>query len=188
MPAKIARSAHRPPFELPKVMVAVRTSPLSCWKAGKTRIFTPVRESSGESRFMAFPSTICAMPWTYHPAGTRSADRLCRFRRGAKEPCLLPAPAVVRSSDKISPEAGAYLRPAYALPPDLVASPSRKNARRCRNGSCRCRCCARLRSGSRPSKSRREEPGSPAPTPRRRRSAAASRSRPGKSSIRSGGS
>ena len=50
MPAKIARSAHRPPFELPKVMVAVRTSPLSCWKAGKTRIFTPVRESSGESR------------------------------------------------------------------------------------------------------------------------------------------
>ena len=46
MPAKIARSAHRPPFELPKVMVAVRTSPLSCWKAGKTRIFTPVRESS----------------------------------------------------------------------------------------------------------------------------------------------
>ena len=53
MPAKIARSAHRPPFELPKVMVAVRTSPLSCWKAGKTRIFTPVRESSGESRFKA---------------------------------------------------------------------------------------------------------------------------------------
>jgi hypothetical protein len=50
MPAKIARSAPRPPFELPKVMVAVRTSPLSCWKAGKTRIFTPVRESSGESR------------------------------------------------------------------------------------------------------------------------------------------
>ncbi len=46
-----ARSAPRPPFELPKVMVAVRTSPLSCWKAGKTRIFTPVRESSGESRF-----------------------------------------------------------------------------------------------------------------------------------------
>ena len=44
MPAKIARSAPRPPFELPKVMVAVRTSPLSCWKAGKTRIFTPVRE------------------------------------------------------------------------------------------------------------------------------------------------
>ena len=50
MPAKIARSAPRPPFELPKVMVAVRTSPLSCWKAGKTRIFTPVRESSGKSR------------------------------------------------------------------------------------------------------------------------------------------
>ena len=53
MPAKIARSAPRPPFELPKVMVAVRTSPLSCWKAGKTRIFTPVRESSGESRMIA---------------------------------------------------------------------------------------------------------------------------------------
>ena len=50
MPAKIASSAPRPPFELPRVMLAVRTSPLSCWKAGKTRIFTPVRESSGESR------------------------------------------------------------------------------------------------------------------------------------------
>src|SRR5260370_25427715 len=35
MPAKIARSAPRPPFELPKVMVAVRTSLLSCRKAGK---------------------------------------------------------------------------------------------------------------------------------------------------------
>ena len=44
MPAKMARSAPRPPFGLPKVMVAVRTSRLSCWKAGKARIFTPVRE------------------------------------------------------------------------------------------------------------------------------------------------
>src|SRR5260370_24705807 len=35
MPAKIARSAPRPPFEVPKVMVAVRTSLLSCRKAGK---------------------------------------------------------------------------------------------------------------------------------------------------------
>ena len=52
MPAKIARSAPRPPFWLPEMSVAVRTSRLSCRKAGKTRIFTPVRESSGESRLM----------------------------------------------------------------------------------------------------------------------------------------
>ena len=50
MPAKIARSAPRPPFGLPELTVAVRTSLLSCRKAGKTRVFTPVRESSGESR------------------------------------------------------------------------------------------------------------------------------------------
>src|SRR5277367_4082690 len=31
-------------------MVAVRTSLLSCRKAGKTRAFTPVRQASGESR------------------------------------------------------------------------------------------------------------------------------------------
>ena len=68
MPAKIARSAPRPPFELPKVMVAVRTSPLSCWKAGKTR-FTPVRESSGESRF----SWVCLAKM---PIGGRSAHDL----------------------------------------------------------------------------------------------------------------
>src|SRR5450830_1382613 len=52
MPAKMARSAPRPPFGLPEVTVAVRTSLLSCRKAGKTPIFTPVRESSGESRLL----------------------------------------------------------------------------------------------------------------------------------------
>src|SRR4051794_16539456 len=45
MPAKIARSAPRPPFGLPELTVAVRTSLLSCGKAGKTRVFTPVGES-----------------------------------------------------------------------------------------------------------------------------------------------
>jgi hypothetical protein len=50
MPAKIARSAPRPLFGLPELTVAVRTSLLSCKKAGKTRVSTPVRESSGESR------------------------------------------------------------------------------------------------------------------------------------------
>ena len=50
MPAKMARSAPGPLFGLPEVTVAVRTSLLSCRKAGNTRVFTPVRESSGESR------------------------------------------------------------------------------------------------------------------------------------------
>jgi hypothetical protein len=50
MPVKIARSTPRLAFGLPEVLVAVSTSRLSCCKAGKARIFTPVRESSGESR------------------------------------------------------------------------------------------------------------------------------------------
>jgi hypothetical protein len=51
MPAKTPRSTPRPSFELPKARVALRASLLSCWKARKTRILTPVRESSGEFRF-----------------------------------------------------------------------------------------------------------------------------------------
>jgi hypothetical protein len=66
MPAKIARSAPRPPFGLPELTVAVRTSLLSCRKAGKTRIFTPVPESSGESRVYALGTADdppCAPQW-----------------------------------------------------------------------------------------------------------------------------
>ncbi len=50
MPVKIARSAPRPSFALPELLVAIHTSRQSCCKAEKARIFTPVRESSGESR------------------------------------------------------------------------------------------------------------------------------------------
>ena len=50
MPVKIARSAPRPSFGLPELLVAIHTSRQSCCKAGKARIFTPVREASGESR------------------------------------------------------------------------------------------------------------------------------------------
>jgi hypothetical protein len=55
MPVKIARSTPRLAFGLPEVLVAVSTSRLSCCKAGKARIFTPVRESSGESRLKTTP-------------------------------------------------------------------------------------------------------------------------------------
>jgi len=51
MSAKMARSVPRPPFGLTELTVAVRTSLLSCRKTGKTRVFTPVRGSSGESQF-----------------------------------------------------------------------------------------------------------------------------------------
>ena len=40
------------PFRLREVSIAVRTLLLSCRKAGKAPIFTPVRESSGESRLI----------------------------------------------------------------------------------------------------------------------------------------
>jgi hypothetical protein len=52
MPVKMATSAPRPPFGLPELTVAVRTSLLSCRKAGKTRVFTPVRQPSEESRII----------------------------------------------------------------------------------------------------------------------------------------
>ena len=51
MPVKIARSAARPSFGLPELLVAIHTSRQSCSKAGKARIFALVWESSGESRF-----------------------------------------------------------------------------------------------------------------------------------------
>ena len=51
MPAKMARSAPRPPFGLPEVMVAVRIALLPCREPGKPRISKPVPGSSGESRF-----------------------------------------------------------------------------------------------------------------------------------------
>ena len=50
MPAKMARSAPRPPSGLPEVAVAVRIALLPCREPGKSRISKPVRESSGESR------------------------------------------------------------------------------------------------------------------------------------------
>src|SRR5262249_538197 len=53
MPAKIAKSAARPPFGLPEMLVAVHTSRLSCREPEKAPIFTPVQESSGESKFEA---------------------------------------------------------------------------------------------------------------------------------------
>jgi hypothetical protein len=50
MPGKMARSATRPPFGLPEVLVAVSTSRLSCKRAGKTRTLMPVWDSSGASQ------------------------------------------------------------------------------------------------------------------------------------------
>ena len=47
---KMARSAPRPPFGPPVVLGAVRTSRLAYREGGKALIFTPVRESSGESQ------------------------------------------------------------------------------------------------------------------------------------------
>ena len=58
MPGKMARSAPRPSFGLPELLVAISTSRQSCYKAGKAQIFTPVGESSGESRLiLSFPKT-----------------------------------------------------------------------------------------------------------------------------------
>src|SRR5207342_1009517 len=58
MPVKIPRSAPRPSFGLPELLVAIHTSRQSCSKAGKGRIFALVCESSGESRFKV-PKRAC---------------------------------------------------------------------------------------------------------------------------------
>ena len=60
MPAKIARSAGRPPFGLPEMLVAVHTSRLSCREAEKAPIFTPVQESSGESKLILLKTFTCS--------------------------------------------------------------------------------------------------------------------------------
>jgi hypothetical protein len=52
MPVKIARSAARPSFGLPELLVAIHTSRQARSKAGKARIFALVWELSGESRFV----------------------------------------------------------------------------------------------------------------------------------------
>ena len=52
MPAKMTRSAPRPLFGLPAVTGAVGTSLLSCGKAEKPRMSSPVWGPSGESRLM----------------------------------------------------------------------------------------------------------------------------------------
>ena len=59
MPVKMARSTPRPSFGLPELLVAIHSSRQSCCKAGKARIFTPVRESSEESRANIHPETAC---------------------------------------------------------------------------------------------------------------------------------
>jgi hypothetical protein len=52
MPAKIARSAPRPSFGQPELLVAIHASHQSYSKGGKARIFVLVCESSGESQFI----------------------------------------------------------------------------------------------------------------------------------------
>jgi len=54
MPVKIARSAPRPSFGLPELLVAIHTSRQSCYKSGKARIFTPFPVSSWASRLNIF--------------------------------------------------------------------------------------------------------------------------------------
>ena len=57
MPGKIARSTPRSPFGPPVVRVAAGSSRLASGEARKSLLFTPVRESSGESRIRVL---VCA--------------------------------------------------------------------------------------------------------------------------------
>jgi hypothetical protein len=69
MPGKIAKSGPRPAFGLPEALAAVHTSRLSCGKAGKTRIYTPIRASFGESEINEPSYLLSTTAW--------AARRLC---------------------------------------------------------------------------------------------------------------
>ena len=53
MPVKIARSAPRPLFGLPELLVAIHTSRQSCCQAGKARIFRQFGRHPGNPETMA---------------------------------------------------------------------------------------------------------------------------------------
>ena len=53
MPVKIARSAPRPLFGLPELLVAIHTSRQSCCQAGKARIFRQFGRHPGNPGFPA---------------------------------------------------------------------------------------------------------------------------------------
>ena len=72
-----SRSAARPPFGLPEMLVAVHTSRLSCREAEKAPIFTPVQESSGESKLNGAIAAFRVSMQTHHvpvriPLGEKS--------------------------------------------------------------------------------------------------------------------
>jgi hypothetical protein len=102
MPEKITRSAPQPSFGLPEPLVGIHTSRQSCCKAAKAPIFTPVRESSGESRLEDHGDPNCKNPMLPHrlflksiqnwtdqigPCG-RSAPPACR-RRSSRSPTFV---------------------------------------------------------------------------------------------------
>ena len=86
MPAKMSRSGPRPPFRLREVSIAVRTLRLSCRKAGKAPIFTPVRKSSwgipGKSGCVQFGRPCSSLS---PPRSTCDATRAGEAR--PKSPC-----------------------------------------------------------------------------------------------------
>src|SRR5262249_32626947 len=88
MPGKMARSTPRPAFGLRELLVAIHASRQSCYEAGKARIFTPVRESSGESRQKRLYMGVILprLSSHYHDVflrknGKLSAPRSCRYTR-----------------------------------------------------------------------------------------------------------
>jgi hypothetical protein len=98
----------RSPFGLPEVLVAVHTSRLPCRKAGKMRIFTAVRESSGECRIRRENERRCFDMRSFAASPRQRADV---FRRPGKETNDGGAPSHGERR-RLSPDP--YFRPAQA--------------------------------------------------------------------------
>jgi hypothetical protein len=89
MPVKIARSAPRPSFG--ELLVAIHTSRQSCCKAGKARIFTPVRDPG---LYQNLTHAAC------RPTGTSIAKTYggsMGYRRGAQARTVPPMSQCLRS-------------------------------------------------------------------------------------------
>ena len=78
MPAKMARSAPRPSFGLPEVLVAVRTSRLSCRKAEKRKYSRQFGSHLGNPGLLVAPTATVGAP----------TSRRCATGRDFTEPAL----------------------------------------------------------------------------------------------------
>ncbi len=130
MQGKMARSAQSPPFGLHEVPAAVRTSRLSCRKAGKAQIFTSDRGPSGECREkeesvmlkFSLASTVAAL--LLSTTVLTQADTEKKWPSG-RSPSKIVVPPPTHPAGMPYRPANQVLRPATTPSPPVNPSPGR---------------------------------------------------------------